>query len=148
MKTIFSLTCRNFKIFFKDKGLFFSSLITPIILLVLYTTFLSGIYEDSFLSALPPMVEMDQGVLQGLVGGQLLSSLLAVSSITVSFCANMVMVNDKVNHIKDDLLTSPLKKPYLAISYYLATFLTTLLILFVALIFGYIYIAISEGFFF
>ena len=53
MKTLLILTKRNSKLFFKDKGMFFSSLITPAILLVLYVTFLSNVYRDSFLSALP-----------------------------------------------------------------------------------------------
>ena len=40
MKTIAALIKRNVKMYFKDKGMFFSSLITPVILLVLYATFL------------------------------------------------------------------------------------------------------------
>lgn len=55
MKTLLILTKRNSKLFFKDKGMFFSSLITPAILLVLYVTFLSNVYRDSFLSALPAL---------------------------------------------------------------------------------------------
>lgn len=43
-----ALTKRNVKLYFKDKGMFFSSLITPLILLVLYTTFLKNVFEDSF----------------------------------------------------------------------------------------------------
>lgn len=35
-----ALIRRNVKLYFKDKGMFFTSLITPIILLVLYSTFL------------------------------------------------------------------------------------------------------------
>ena len=53
MKTFFALTKRNIKIFFKDKGMFFTSLITPVILLVLYVTFLAKVYRESFASALP-----------------------------------------------------------------------------------------------
>ena len=45
-----SLTKRGLKLFFKDKGMLFSSLITPIILLVLYITFLAKVYNDSFVS--------------------------------------------------------------------------------------------------
>ena len=47
MKTFKALLNRNIKLFFKDKGLFFTSLITPLILLVLYATFLSNVYRDS-----------------------------------------------------------------------------------------------------
>ena len=35
MRTFSALVRRNVKMFFKDKGMFFTSLITPIILLVL-----------------------------------------------------------------------------------------------------------------
>ena len=47
-----ALIGRNTKLYFKDKGMFFTSLITPVILLVLYSTFLSNVYEDAFRSAL------------------------------------------------------------------------------------------------
>ena len=47
-----ALIGRNTRLYFKDKGMFFTSLITPVILLVLYGTFLNNIYEDSFRSAL------------------------------------------------------------------------------------------------
>ena len=39
MTELLALTKRNTKLYFKDKGMFFSSLITPVILLVLYSTF-------------------------------------------------------------------------------------------------------------
>lgn len=52
MMGLTSLVKRNTKLYFKDKGMFFSSLITPIILLVLYSTFLKKVYDDSFRSAL------------------------------------------------------------------------------------------------
>lgn len=32
------MVIRNIKLFFKDKGMFFTSLVTPMILLVLYVT--------------------------------------------------------------------------------------------------------------
>ena len=47
MSILFSLRKRNIKLFFKDKGRFFTSLITPAILLVLYRTFLGNIYKQS-----------------------------------------------------------------------------------------------------
>ena len=53
MSILFMLIKRNVKLFFKDKGMFLTSLITPIILLVLYATFLGNVYRDSFTSNLP-----------------------------------------------------------------------------------------------
>ena len=83
MKACGAMIKRNVSMFFKDKGTFFTSLITPIILLVLYATFLYNVYEDSFRGALPPEFLVDDSLIKGLVGGLLLSSLLAVSTVTV-----------------------------------------------------------------
>ena len=50
MRTLITLIGRNRKLFFRDKGMLLSSLITPIILIVLYATFLAKVYKDSFIS--------------------------------------------------------------------------------------------------
>ena len=42
-----AMVLRNIKLYFKDKGMFFTSLITPAILLVLYATFLGNVYIQS-----------------------------------------------------------------------------------------------------
>ena len=56
MKAVFALISRNRKLFFKDRGMFFSALITPGILILLYATFLANVYRDSFVSAIPDMI--------------------------------------------------------------------------------------------
>ena len=142
MKTLFGLIKRNTKMFFKDKGMFFVSMITPLILLVLYITFLGNVYRDSYSGAMPVGFELSDKLMNGLVGGQLFSSLLAVSCVTVAFCSNMLMVQDKVNGSRNDLLISPLKKSTLALSYYISTLVSTLLICVVATLACFIYLAI------
>ena len=129
-----ALIRRNTKLYFKDKGLFFTSLITPIILLVLYGTFLANVYESSFRSALEAAGAMvsDQ-VLWGCVGGELVSSLLAVSCVTEAFCSNILMVQDKITGARKDLTIAPLNSGTLALSYYVSTLLSSLLICFTAL---------------
>lgn len=140
MKTLQALISRNFRLFFKDKGVFFTSLITPVILLVLYATFLGNVYRDSFLSGMPQGLTVPDSLVDGCVGGQLLSSLLAVSCVTVAFCANMLMVADKTTGALRDLTVAPVKPATLAISYYLATLRSTLLVSFVAVGAGLLYL--------
>ena len=140
MKELRSLIKRDTKLFFKDKGMFFTSLITPIILLVLYATFLANVYRDSFTGAIPAAFPVDDGLIDGCVGGQLFSSLLAVSCITVAFCSNMLMVQDKVNGTRNDLTITPVKSWALAMGYYLSTLITTLIICYVAMGVCFIYI--------
>lgn len=141
MKQLHALIKRNIKLFFKDKGLFFSSLITPLILLVLYATFLGNTYRSSFLSALPEDFTVADDLIDGLVGGQLLSSLLAVCSVTVAFCSNLLMVQDKVTGSRQDLTVTPVKRSVLAISYYIATAASTLIIFLITACAGFTYLA-------
>ena len=124
-----ALIRRNTKLYFKDKGMFFTSLITPVILLVLYCTFLKNVYEDSFRSALDAAgATVSDAVINGCVGGQLVSSLLAVSCVTVAFCSNLLMVQDKASGARHDLTIAPVRPAALALGYYLSTLLSTLLI--------------------
>lgn len=141
MSTLTVLTKRNVKLFFKDKGMFFTSLITPAILLVLYATFLANVYKESFAAALPTGIKLADKLMGGCVGAQLISSILAVSCVTVSFCSNMLMVQDKANGSIKDLRMSPVKSSTLALAYYFATLISTLTICFTAtaLCLGYVY---------
>ena len=132
MSTVFALIKRNIKLFFKDKGMFFTSLITPAILLVLYVTFLGKVYRESFTSGLPKSLSLSDNMINGLVGGQLISSILAVSCVTVAFCANFLVVQDKVNGTVKDLRISPVRSSSLSISYYIASLISTLMICFAA----------------
>ncbi len=140
MNVLFSLTRRHSRLFFKDKGMFITALITPLILLVLYATFLGNVYRDSFAASLPQGVTVSQDLIDGLVGGQLLSSLLAVCCVTVAFSANLLMVQDKVTGARKDLTVTPVKRSTLAFSYYLSTLFTTLIICLLAMVACFVYL--------
>lgn len=141
MKTLFILIKRNVKLFFKDKGMFFASLITPAILLVLYATFLGNVYRDNFISSLPEGFTLPEEIINGLVGGELISSILAVSCVTVAFCSNFLMVQDKVTGAIKDLTISPVKPAILSVAYYIANLLSTLMVCYVAMGCCLIYVA-------
>ena len=142
MSTVHALIRRNTKLFFKDKGMFFTSLITPMILLVLYATFLGNVYRDSFLMSFPPQLAVSDRVIDALVGGQLISSILAVSCVTVAFCSNFLMVQDRANGTARDLTISPVSAPALSVSYYIASLLATLIICLAAAAVCFVYIAV------
>lgn len=133
MTGLAALIRRNTKLYFRDKGMFFTSLITPLILLVLYSTFLSNVYEDIFRGALEAAgAAVPDKLIGGCVGGELASSLLAVCCVTVAFCSNMLMVQDKITGARRDLTISPVKSSTLALGYYISTLLSTLLVCCVA----------------
>ena len=133
MRELCALVKRDTKLFFKDKGMFFTSLITPMILLVLYASFLSSVYEDTFRSSLEAAgASVSDKLIGGCVGGELASSILAVCCVTVAFCSNMLMVQDKVSGARRDLTISPVKSSTLALGYYISTLISTLLVCYAA----------------
>ena len=138
-----NLIRRNCRLFFRDKGMFFSSLITPIILLVLYVTFLGNVYRDSFTGALPEGFVIEDALLNATVGGQLISSLLAVCCVTVAFCSNLLMVQDRVSGARRDLAVSPVRPSTIAVAYFCASALATLLISLTALAACLLYLALT-----
>ena len=128
MKEITALVSRNRKLFFKDKGMLFSSMITPVILIVLYATFLANIYKDSFVSATKDMIDLPDKIINGTVAAQLAAALLAVSCVTVTFCVNLTMVQDRASGARKDFDVSPVSKTKIYIGYFLSTVLNSLMV--------------------
>ena len=143
MKQLHHLVLRHTILFFKDKGRFFTALITPIVLIVLYMTFLGTIYHDS-LDSIVKYFDVSQKTIDAFVNGYLFSSLLAVSCVTVSFCSNMIMVQDKVDHKVKDLLIAPVSQTTLALSYFISTLIITMIINITALIACFIVLGTSH----
>ena len=133
MKTVLLLTGRNIRIDFKDKVTFFTSLITPVILLILYVTFLRSVYVDSLLAGMPDGIEIPEKLINGFTGGWLVSSILGVSAVTVAFSSNNIMAMDRVTKRINDFYVTPVKRGQMAVAYYFANFFTTLLVCLIAL---------------
>lgn len=146
MRRMWELMLRNTKMYFKDMGMFLTSLITPAILLILFMTFLGSIYKNSFVSAIPKGLEVSDKLINGLVAGQLSSAMLATSCVTVAFCSNLLMVQDRANGIRKDLIVSPIKKTTLGLSYFLASILSTLIVNLAATMICFIYIGCTGWF--
>ena len=141
MKTLQALTMRNIRMYFKDKGMFFTSLITPLILLVLYSTFLKNIFDQTFADAFASAgMQVSEKLIHGCSGGQMVSSLLSVSCVTVVFCCNLLMVQDRANGTDRDLKISPVSSGTIALSYFLAAFISSWLICLCAEMFCMIYL--------
>ena len=140
-KKLVTLVARNTKCYFKDKFLFFVSMITPLILLVLFATFLRNVYIDSFKSAFPEGFTAQDRVLEGITGAWLMSSILSVSSVTVAFCSNVVMINDKIEGNLNDFRVSPVKGVTTSIAYFISNFFVTLIVMLCLMLIGHIYLA-------
>lgn len=143
LKKLWALTVRNMRCYFKDKFLFFVSLITPMILLVLFVTFLRAVYIDSFNGIFALFnFQAEERIINGLAGSWQLSSVMSVCAVTVAICSNAVMIQDKIDGSINDLRISPVKGTTLSLSYFVANFLVTLTVMLAVLLVGFAYLAI------
>lgn len=140
-KQLSSLVGRNINLYFKDKLTFFLSLLTPIILVVLFLTFLKGIYESSINAMIPDGLGISNNLVNAFTGGWLFSSIMATSCISVSFCSNM-MVNDKLSKSITDFKIAPVKGNIIQTSYVISNFITTFIVCFVLFLISLIYLGI------
>lgn len=141
-KKMISLIARNTRCYFKDKFTFFTSMLTPLILLLLFVTFLKNVYIDSFRQISEEFgITIEPSVLNGIAGAWLMSSILSVSSVTVAFCSNTIMIDDKINSTINDFNVSPVRNTSLTVSYFISNFFVTFIVMMCVMLIGHIYLA-------
>jgi multidrug/hemolysin transport system permease protein len=136
------LTKRHIAIYFKDRQTFFMSLLTPLVILVLYVTFLRSVYANSLVSSIPSAYSLPTEVVDSFTACWLVSSILGTTSVTLAFCSNVVMISDKIDKTTDDLNMAPVKKTIISLSYFLADIISTAIVCYAFLGLGFGYIAI------
>lgn len=73
------------------------------------------------------MITISDKLVDGTVAAQLAAALLAVSCVTVTFCVNLTMVQDRANGTRKDFNVSPISKAQLYLGYFLSTVVNSLL---------------------
>ncbi len=142
MRRFLALVRRNCRVYFKDKGVFWPSLISPLILLFLFIAFLGNVYRDSIRGVVEGF-EVSDALVESIASGWLVSSLLSVCAVTIAFTASTVMVQDRATGARDDFLVSPVSENLLLLSYFVSVFLVTAAMCFLALGAGFIYMAVA-----
>lgn len=130
------MTKRGLKIFFKDKGGVFFSLLGVIIIFCLFIFFIG----DAVTEGLEFLDNADYVMNSWVVAG-----MLASSAITTSMGAYAVMVSDRENKCIKDFYSSPLKRSAVAAGYMATGFTVSIIMSIVTLIFGEIYIVATGG---
>lgn len=142
MRGILGFIKRNVLLFFKDWQSILFSLLTSIIVLVLYLLFLKG----TFVSAIQRAMEQYPG-LASMVPQKdiamfanlfLLSGILGSAMISVPFSCITVLVKDRANKVDYDILSTPLKRGQIIFAYFVSAVLTSILLNSIILAFGLI----------
>ena len=132
MRGILGFIKRNLLLFFKDWQSILFSLLTSIIVLVLYLLFLKGTFVSAMQSAMeqyPGLVSMiaekDIDMFANLF---LLSGILGSAMISVPFSCITVVVKDRANKVDYDILATPMKREQIILAYFISAVLTSILL--------------------
>ena len=132
MRGISGLIKRNLLLFFKDWQSILFSLLTSIIVLVLYLLFLKGTFVRAMQSAmeqypgLASMVsETDIDMFANLL---LLTGILGSAMISVPFSCITTLVRDRANKVDYDILATPLKRGQIIFAYFVSAVLSSTLL--------------------
>ena len=146
MKQILSLTKRNMTVFLRDKTGVFFSLLSPLLVLLLFILFLGDLQIDSVKGALEAngvLILFNANFPKAVAYNWLVAGVLGVSCITVSFSCLSVIISDREKGIENDFKASPISNVKVYISYILGVFLSTLLIMLIVSFAGLIFLAIG-----
>lgn len=140
-RIMWALVSRHMKLYFKDKQNFIISLISPMVLMILYVTFLRNIYTSSLLSCIPEGFTISDSLVDSFTAGWLLSSILGVTAVSLAFCSNTIIIHDKIEGNIKDMLITPVRKLTISISYLIANYFVTFAICLTCMVLGLVYMA-------
>ena len=132
MRGISGLIKRNLLLFFKDWQSILFSLLTSIIVLILYLLFLKGTFVSAIQSAMeqyPGLASMvPQKDIAMFANLFLLSGILGSAMISVPFSCITVLVKDRANKVDYDILATPMKREQIIFAYFVSAVLTSILL--------------------
>ena len=125
MNSFIGLTKRNLLIYFKDVAAIFFSMLTPVIVFVLYILFLKGTFVD----ALEGEAEMLKGLLDAkdldsIANGLLLAGVMGSALITVPYSTLTTIINDREKKVDYDISATPMSRVQIILSYFAASALS------------------------
>ena len=132
MRGILGFIKRNLLLFFKDWQSILFSLLTSIIVLVLYLLFLKGTFVSAIQSAMeqyPGLASMvPQKDIDMFANLFLLSGILGSAMISVPFSCITVLVKDRANKVDYDILATPMKRGHIIFAYFVSAVLSSTLL--------------------
>lgn len=147
MRGFVGFTKRNLLLFFKDKQTVFFSLLTSIIVLVLYLLFLKATFVNSMHSAInkyPGLISLiSEREINTFTNLILLTGILGSAMITVPYSCLTTLVMDRENKVDYDILATPLKRGQIILSYFVSAAVSSVILTSGILVVGLIIIGLQ-----
>lgn len=141
MRVVLNLMGRNLRLYFRDRlGVFFS-LLSALILFLLYTLFLGSGQIDNLQSNFPAATEQQ---VKTFVDTWMFAGIVGITSITTGLGAMNVFVEDSASGRFRDFLVSPIRREKLILGYLLSAGVIALIMTTVVLIVSLAYLFLVD----
>ncbi|HML51604.1 MAG TPA: ABC transporter permease [Propionicimonas sp.] len=132
-----ALTYRNWKLFYRDRGTVFFSLLGPIIIVLLYIFFLKGTVTEELTVA--------DGTMDYLVDSWIMAGIIASATVTTCLAGYGTMIRDREDGIARDFDTAPVAKSSVIGGYMLNSMVIGTVMSVISLVVAEIYIVANGG---
>lgn len=143
MDQFLAITGRNLKIYFRDRGAVFFSLLSMLIVILLMTFFLGDMMADStarLLGEFPGRDELADKTNAGLlVLSWNFAGILSINAVTVTLAVYAVMIKDRVSGKLNSIYTAPVSRGIITAGYIAAAWVASVVVCLVTLMITEIY---------
>ncbi len=135
MHKFIGLTRRNLLVYFKDRTSVFFSMLTPLIIFVLYLLFLRQTYVNSIENAAEALMDFIQSDdIAALSNGLLLTGIMGAALINIPYNCLFTMIRDREAKVDYDICATPVSRVQIILSYFTASAISAFLM--TSVIFG------------
>lgn len=142
MTIVLGIVSRNLRLFFRDRLNVFFSLLSGLILFLLYTLFLARLQVDGLSATLPGATE---GEIAAFVDSWMLSGIVLLTTVTSGIGALSTLVEDRSSGRFADFLVAPIRRTHLVLGYLLSSVIVALIMSSVILVLTICYLGIQRG---
>ena len=140
MNKVWSLTVRNLKHYYRDKGAFFFSFLSVFIVVGLYIVFLSDMQIRNIESVAGNTAEARFVIYTWMIGG-----LLCIPAVSVPMIILTFKVEDAAEVRQNDFLITPVKRTSLMLGYVLAACLAGICLTVLVFLLGELFVSFVGG---
>lgn len=137
MGIVLAITGRNLRLFFRDPLNIFFSLLSALIVFLLYTLFLGNLQVASISDGVP---DADPDQVRGFVDAWMFAGIVALSTMTAPLGALSVFMDDAASNRFRDFLVSPITRGQLVLGYLASAFIIGVMITVVVLVVALLYL--------
>lgn len=142
MSIVAAIVARNLRLFFRDGLNVFFSLLSGLILFLLYTLFLARLQVDGLSTTLPDAATAD---IEAFVDSWMLSGIVLLTTVTSGIGALSTLVDDRATGRFADFLVAPIRRTHLVLGYLVSAIVVAITMSTVILVLTVVYLGLVRG---